>query len=212
MKKHAYLILAHKDDYVFYSLLKMLDDERNDIFVHMDIKNNGFNTYRVENIVQKSRIFFTKRTNVTWGGYSQIKAELLLLKCSTEQEKYSYYHLISGQDLPIQTQDTIHSFFEIHQGMEFVRFENNEFKYFDRVRYYYWFQEIIGRKKNFLIKALRKFQTSFGIQRNKEILFQKGANWFSITDDLARYVISKEKWIRKTFRYTICCDEVFCRR
>ena len=42
--KHAYLIEAHKDDHVFYSLLKMLDHELNDIFIHMDVKNVGFDT------------------------------------------------------------------------------------------------------------------------------------------------------------------------
>ena len=40
IKKHAYIILAHKDDYTFYSLLKMLDHEKNDIFIHMDAKTN----------------------------------------------------------------------------------------------------------------------------------------------------------------------------
>lgn len=33
---HAYLIEAHKDNYGFLKLLKLLDDERNYIFIHMD--------------------------------------------------------------------------------------------------------------------------------------------------------------------------------
>lgn len=40
MKKHAYLVIAHKDDLTFRTLLQMLDDVRNDIYIHMDSKNN----------------------------------------------------------------------------------------------------------------------------------------------------------------------------
>ena len=37
--KHAFLVMAHKDDATFRTLLRLLDDARNDIFVHMDAKN-----------------------------------------------------------------------------------------------------------------------------------------------------------------------------
>lgn len=47
------------------------------------------------------------------------------------------------------------------------------------------------------------------MHRNRDIKFQKGTQWFSITDNLARYVVSKETWIRKVFKNTLCCDEVF---
>lgn len=207
--KHAYLILAHKDDYTFYSLLRMLDYEKNDIFIHMDIKNKSFDESNARGIVKKSNVFFSDRTCVTWGGYSQINAELIILKCALSHGKYLYYHLLSGQDLPIKSQEYIHSFFRAHIGTEFVRFESNYFEYPERVRYYYFLQDILGRKISILAKGLKAIQMVFGINRNKNIEFQKGANWFSITDNLAKYVVSKEKWIKKVFRYTTCCDEVF---
>lgn len=40
--RQAYLIMAHKDDLVFRTLLRMIDDPRNDIFVHMDVKNKEY--------------------------------------------------------------------------------------------------------------------------------------------------------------------------
>lgn len=36
--KQAYLIIAHKDDLTFRTLISMLDNENNDIFIHMDKK------------------------------------------------------------------------------------------------------------------------------------------------------------------------------
>ena len=40
--KHVFLVMAHKDDETLRGLLRMLDDERNNIFIHMDAKNTGW--------------------------------------------------------------------------------------------------------------------------------------------------------------------------
>lgn len=136
-----------------------------------------------------------------------IDVELDLLKASTHNNKYDYYHLLSGQDLPIKTQDYIHNFFN-NSKKEFVRFQEEKFKYNNRVRTYYPFQEKLGRKYKIITKAWGLITRLF-IRRNKDINFQKGDNWFSITDELARYVVSKEKWIYNVFKETVCCDEVF---
>lgn len=66
--KQAYLILAHKSDYLFDVLLNMLDKEENDIYVHMDIKNKDFDSNLYKGRLKNANIFFTKRTNVNWGG------------------------------------------------------------------------------------------------------------------------------------------------
>lgn len=211
MKKHAYLILAHKDDYTFYTLLKALDDQRNDLFIHMDSKNKGYAVKKVEESIRFSSVCHTERTKVTWGGYSQINAELLLIKAALGGE-YSYYHLLSGQDLPLKTQDEIHQFFDANQGKEFVRFQNEIFGFYERVKYWHLFQEELGRGHRILSKLNDMFiaaQKLLGIERNKEIRFQKGTNWFSITDSLAQYVAAQEGWIKNTFAYTRCGDEVF---
>ena len=36
-----------------------------------------------------------------------------------------------------------------------------------------------------------------------------GSNWFSITDNLARYILENEELIRKMFSHGICVDEHF---
>ena len=38
MKKHAYLIMAHNEFEILKILLHLLDDERNDIYLHIDSK------------------------------------------------------------------------------------------------------------------------------------------------------------------------------
>lgn len=212
-RKHAYLIMAHKDDYTFRTLLHMLDDPRNDIFIHMDVKNRQFDRNDVIDSLSYSKCFFTRRTNVVWGGYSQINAELLLLALAVGENRYTYYHLLSGQDLPIKSQDFIHEFFEKNFGKEFMRFESDVFCYYERVRYYYFFQEKIGRGgKSKLYGGLNKLaltiQKILKVNRNSAMCFRKGDTWFSITDSLARSVLERKEWIRSVFKDTVCCDEV----
>ena len=36
-----------------------------------------------------------------------------------------------------------------------------------------------------------------------------GANWVSITNDFANYVLKQETWVRKVFKYSLCADELF---
>lgn len=47
---------------------------------------------------------------------------------------------------------------------------------------------------------------------SRKIGFQKGDNWFSITDDLARFVLKKKLRIEQVFKYSCCGDELFCKR
>ena len=109
------------------------------------------------------------------GGYSQINAEMILLRTATEIGRYNHYHLLSGQDLPIQTQKVIQDFFIENADKEFVGFDNEVFKYGDRVYYRYRFRELIGRNR--LLKKFEKMsiriQKALKIKRNEEIKFQK---------------------------------------
>lgn len=211
--RHAFLIMAHKDDVVFRTLIRMLDNPRNDIFIHMDLKNKNYKEPEISSLVKNCNIYHCPRIKVTWGGYSMIMAELLLLKEASEKGHYKYYHLLSGQDLPIKKQEYIQRFFDDNGGKEFVQFQSPTFSFQSRVRYYHLLQEKIGKAGPFVIRACNKVllgaQKGLGINRNTGVVFQKGANWFSITDGLARYVLSKEMWIEKTFKHTKCCDEVF---
>lgn len=211
MGKHAFLIMAHKNDLSFRTLLQQLDDENSDIYIHMDIKNKNYDISEVENNIHKSTVYHIDRMDLTWGGYSLVACELNLLNEATNKMKYDYYHLLSGQDLLISTIDNVYNFFAKNSGKEFVRFESSTFKYEDRVRYYS-IQEKVGRNKNLLYyvdRGFRLVQKTLKIKRSKSVEFQKGAQWFSITDDLARYVVMKENWVKKTFNYTFAPDEVF---
>lgn len=52
-------------------------------------------------------------------------------------------------------------------------------------------------------------QKGVRLKRNQNINFQKGTNWFSITDSLARYVVSQAEWVYDVFKDSFCGDELF---
>lgn len=217
MQKHAYLIIAHNQFELLEILIKMLDDVRNDIFIHIDPKVKNFDFEKFKRLTQHSNILFTDRISITWGDFSQVQVEMILLKSAVQNEDknnpYSYIHLISGVDLPIKTNDEIHRFFVENKGKEFIHFSENKPSpaFANRIKYYHIFR----KKRNLFFKILSqialRIQKLIGINRlkNSNLIVQKGTNWFSITGDFAKYVVSKSNEIEKLFNYSYCCDEVF---
>ena len=210
MKRHAYLILAHKNFGQLRKLLVLLDDPRNDIFVHVDGKAR-FSPEEWKNVCRFSRlVFISPRLKVYWGGVNSMRCELALLREAVSCGPYSYYHLVSGMDLPIKDQDTIHDFFDRHEGKEFLDFWEMDEDIYERVRYYTLFPEGEGNFLTHFINGLCKdIQRTAGYSINKDVDFHFSSVWFSMTDALARYVISKEDWLEKVFAHTSNCDELF---
>ena len=119
MKKHAYLIMAHNNWKILEKLLILLDDKRNDIYLHIDLKSDFID---FSSKVHNANLFIFHEIDVRWGDISLIQVEFFLFKTAYCKGNYSYYHLISGSDLPLKTQDEIHAFFDAHYPTEFIGF------------------------------------------------------------------------------------------
>ena len=124
MNKHAYLVIAHNEFEILKLLIGVLDDIRNDIFIHFDAKCSKLPLLKC---FKSNMYIIHNRINVCWGDYSQVDAELLLFDYAHTMQKeknvsYQYYHLISGVDIPLKSQDYIHNFFDRHNGREFLGF------------------------------------------------------------------------------------------
>lgn len=213
MKKHAYLIMAHTQFELLECLLKSLDHERNDIYVHIDKKAGSIDFSMYQKLLKKANLKFTERIDVCWGTFSQIQCEMILLKEAAKQE-HAYYHLLSGMDLPIKSQQEIFDFFDAHQGLEFIDEDQQEISEasLSRIRYYHHFFGKKGSERDYLGALEVKIQKLMRVDRLKKavkISYQKGRNWFSITHGMAQCILEKESWIMKTFQHSICGDELF---
>lgn len=216
--KHAYLIIAHNQFKLLELLCRCLDYPLHDLYIHIDKKVESFDYDGLKSKLRYSNVtFVSERINVSWGGYSQIRSELELFKSAVSQE-YEYYHIVSGVDLPLWTAQELYAFFHKNKGKEFVHFSPAEYcnskGLFDRVKYYHLLQETVKRSSTvtgFVEKCLVGIQRKIKINRLKRVpeTIKCGANWVSLTHDFVLLVLEKESWIRKTFRYSFCADEVF---
>ena len=208
MGKHAYLIIAHNNFYILKKLIALIDDERNDIYIHVDKKTKNFKKDDFINICKKSQINFIKRISVYWGDYSQVQCELNLLKAAIKGN-YQYYHLISGVDLPIKSQGYIHDFFDKNKNTEYVRFTDNWDH--SRVGKLHILNKLNRTNNPLLIKIkilLNKpfnylYKKGYDYSQKFNFSIKKGDNWFSITDSAAKYIVSQEKVIKKLFKYSL---------
>lgn len=211
MKRHAYLIMAHENHDQLCQLLSLLDDERNDIYLQTDSKGQ---IKLSELRLWKGELIILPPFPIFWGGYSVIKGELNLLRESSKRG-YHYYHMLTGADLPLVSQDTIHEYLE-DSDTEYIDIEP---KYketaVEKASYYHFFVERPSYRRNRLLRAMRhglvKAQKGLGITVSREPPrgFHHGSAYFSITHAFAQYILSKEPWIEKTFRHGLVCDEVF---
>lgn len=213
--KHAYCIIAHNEPELLMTLLRMIDDERNDIFILID-KKADINLFK-DIKTKYSGLFFSERVDVRWGDVSQILAELVIFELAYKNGPYKIYHLLSGVDLPIKSQNYIHEFIDMNPNTEFLAFDNSNRKALEIKTLYYHFLIRYARCPNIIVQKIAyyariiclKLQQLLGIKRSYPIELHKGANWCSITNELCGYLLSNKSDLLNMFKYTFCCDEIF---
>lgn len=208
--RHACLILAHNEFGLLQRLVSCLDDERNDLFVHVDRKV----AVLPELHACKAGLFVLKdRVDVRWGDYSVVEGEYALFEAAVAKGPYQYYHLLSGADLPLKSQDYIHSFCDRNAGKEFIGYTLTGItpEVVRKVQRWHLFPGDFKNRslvKRVLRTAFVRFQEVFGVKRNTEVDFKKGSQWVSVTGQMAKLFLDNREWAGKVFRNTFCPDEM----
>lgn len=212
-KKEAILIMAHNNLNILKKTILLLDSEFFDIYIHIDKKSN-ININELRRICKKSKIYVFKEFNIRWADYSQVECEIFLLN-EAVKGKYSYYHLISGADMPLKKPKDIYDFFENSGNKEFIAFESKIIPKIklDWIKYYYFFGRISKNSKiikilEFLSVLLQKIMRINRI-KNTSTIYLNGDNWFSITHNLALYVLTQQNKLESQYKYTKSPDEIF---
>lgn len=213
--KHAMLIMAHNQFEILKLLMRQLDDERNDLFIHVDKKAKMFSQSEFDNICTKSKVYFIPQMSIYWGHSSIVECELCLLEAALKSgEEYSYMHLLSGVDLQLKSNDVIHKFFDAHPDRQFLAVRN-PYSGLSGMNYYYFFQWFRCYSR-LLSSGFEKFslllqKKILHVNRLKNVTYSvaKAQQWFSITSEFAAYVVEQRSFIREFTRYTSCSDEMF---
>lgn len=93
--KHAFLIIAHNEYPVLEVLLSMLDDERNDIYLHIDKRATELFQQIKKVKMQKAGFYLIENPiKVYWGDISQVQVEYLLFETALSHGPYALLSFI----------------------------------------------------------------------------------------------------------------------
>ena len=211
---HAWLIIAHNEFGILQRLVSALDAPECDIYIHVDRKVRELpriHTGRGKLTVLNNRI------DVRWGSVSQILCEMAFMKAATRDGYHDYYHIVSGTTLPLKPLESIESYFESKAGCSIVSglCKSSRTQELLKVRRYNLFLRnysslgLKGKASQFLWKSAIALQRHLGIEANRDKTFHKASNWLSLSQEAVDYILSREKIILKTYRYSFCGDEYF---
>lgn len=218
MARHAFLIAAYDNFFVLERLVQLLDDERNDVYLHVDAKAQGFDPGVFSRLCRHSRVTILPRRKVYWGEYSQVENALRMIRSALEGSEYSYIHLLSDSDLPLKSNEEIHRFFGDHAGREFVSFYEYSSSKHERVKHWYPHYRFL-RSPNRVVRGLDRVgrngviaaQRFVGVDRTRRfgVDVKTGSDWYSISPALASHLIDSEPAIRQWFEGSFIASEFY---
>lgn len=217
----AVLILAHKNIDQVIELAERLSSTFN-VYIHLDKKTNL--TPKQKENIKKVSTFVVSKYDVKWGSYSIVKATIDLMKVALENKQNTYFHLISGQDWPMQSPHKIYNFFEktdrifmnYWQAVSMKKTGEPEIWW---TKYYFNYDQINRRtfRGKVYHRLLLLVQTILRINKLKkygvsETEIYAGQQWIDIPRDALEYLLNyyqnNPKW-EKIFSTGFCSDEMW---
>jgi hypothetical protein len=210
--KIAIMMLVHKNGDQVERLIKHLSKDF-DVYVHIDKRTSI-------KIPNEENIFVYKKFKAYWGSFNQIMATLYLLG-EAYKKGYDRYILISGEDLPIKSNEEIKKFFHNNEN-EYITIDKlPTTKYLKaglkRITKY-WSNKRSTGKNDIIFRIIGKIEkVAFSFiniagARPIDYEFYGGANWFNITNSCVKsifeYIRNDNKYIQR-FKWTRCGDEIF---
>lgn len=221
--KHAYLILVHNNYTHLERLIKKINFEKNDIYIHLDKKSD---ISLLEKKIKHPNVFFIPdRYKVYWGGWSMVKATMSSLSYILNKGNYSYIHLMSGSDYLIQSSSEVYNFFENSNNKQFLCYEKitkttpaDWTDSMDRIHFYF-FNDLKERfirnpKVDRVVRVvLRRFNRTFIYRKFPDLYVPYcGSQWWSLTGDCVQYLCNhyiENDDFTNYFKYVHCPDEIY---
>lgn len=126
LPKIAYFILVHRLPQQFKKLFEAIYDTDNIYLIHLDKKAGAETNNEVRSFLAGyANVHILERSNVAWGGYSMVQAELNGMKhLLSINADWDFFINLSGQDFPLRTQDEIRTFLSKHRDSSFIKIAN----------------------------------------------------------------------------------------
>lgn len=218
--KIAYLILCHKNSHQIERLIKQLNTQNTDFYLHIDKKATNVKLMPRDNVYY---VEDKERVDVRWATISMVYATMALVKKALNTNiKYDYYFLISGQDFPIKSNEYIESFLIENKGKNFIQVLSHSDPMYTRYkkRNVLYYPEWMFSQKT-IVKILRKiyilisggYKKTFKVFRRKlaaNITFEYGSQWWGLERKCLVWIynyLKKNNNLNKIFGYSLTPDE-----
>lgn len=225
--KLAYIIVSHFNLEQTLRLYNRLN-HKDSLFVFHVSKKCEPRYYEKLYAALKDRenCLFTKRVNITWGGYDLVQAVLNAIDTLVEKNAdFDYAFFLSGQDYPIKPREHMVQMLGKNPGKQYMEVipasdlgkisEWWEAYHFTVGKRRFWHPH--QRKDNLLI-ALYNFIFALILPKNRQLpqgfLIYKGTSWWTLTRDCIHFMYGQVhspegKRIIKYFRNTWHQSELF---
>lgn len=218
---YVYAIICHKiTNPLIFTVNHLLQSNKSIVLLHIDKKTQKIEREKIySNLGKHSNLFYIEEQesiDVKWGNFSQIEVMLLLMKKALDFE-FQYFSLISGDDIPILSNKQREKYLEdsYKKSVEFIGINPNN-DAFDRLAINY--PDFFFKKDHSIVGKIKRKLFLFFAKKMKKIdlshlpKLYKGSQWFTLTDKTIQYVfnyINTNPTYLKSFKKSLCCDEVF---
>ena len=212
MKKQAILLTAYKNfDYLYCLTAELVKNF--DVYVHIDKKAKERKA--VINKLQAMGCYACSSYSINWGSFNHVRAVIKLLEKSSVNG-YSYYHIITGEDIPAKPISYFNDFFNDNDKIYIEYVKNSEWE--TRYKWYYPFRNINPRSRIYY-QVLSPL--SLGIQKKLRVNrkkigeydeIYKGLFYSSLPHNAVTYTldyIRKNKKFMRSLALTFIPEEFF---
>lgn len=138
----AYYIMVHRLPEQFKRLFKAIYHTENYYLIHIDKKVEGGVSEDINQFLSDyPNASIIESSNVDWGGYSMVQAELNGMNHLLELGiQWDFFINLSGQDYPLKSQEYIQQFLGENKKWNYIKVLNQEFdrpETMNRIKYYF---------------------------------------------------------------------------
>lgn len=219
--KHFFLITAYTDAEHLDKLVRSLQDEDSFFYIHLDKKSKIHSHPLIVALSKTPRVNFIQNpATVFWGGFSHLRAVLMLMQEAARNRQNGYMHLLSGQCFPTKHMSVLKNFFAENAGKEFMTCYNLDSMGWtggsaNRLQLYHlndWFNIRVRFWKRINSRFLQ-LQRKLGVKRELPAFetYYGGGTWWSISTKAADIILDtfqQNPYLSKRLRYTHCSEEI----
>jgi hypothetical protein len=205
----AHLILTYTDPVQTKRMIEAMWHEDFDFYLHLDKKSDITPHLFLGNI--PNVYFIENRIDVRWSGFSTITAEFETIKeVVATGRNYNFLNLLSGQDYPICSAQTLADFFRKNIGNEFLSYKDFKREWPEgliRINNYY-LSDYNFTGKYSLERLMSKFLPAKQIPNNMHP-YGKSMFWM-LSPEVAMHVVNtveKDAKLRRFFKLSWASDE-----